>query len=151
MRRVIPFIASNYRRDKIWLRRTKPSKREYQIMVAIDNSRTIMQECGVGPMALQTLCIVCQAMAQLDVGEYAVLAFGSAKPKVLLPLGAGQQHAASFGWEQARPLLTEFTFEEESAESHNRSFADMMQLSSSLFDERRTARARCGRSLRSCC
>ena len=27
---VIPFIASNYRRDKIWLRRTKPSKREYQ-------------------------------------------------------------------------------------------------------------------------
>eukprot|EP00913_Durusdinium_trenchii_P025235 g23690.t1 len=30
MRRVIPFIASNYRRDKIWLRRTKPSKREYQ-------------------------------------------------------------------------------------------------------------------------
>ena len=27
---MIPFIASNYRRDKIWLRRTKPSKREYQ-------------------------------------------------------------------------------------------------------------------------
>lgn len=138
MRRVIPFIASNYRRDKIWLRRTKPSKREYQILVAIDNSRS-MQECGVGPMALQTLCIVCQAMAQLDVGEYAVLAFGSAEPRVLLPLGAGQKHAAAFGWEQARPLLTEFTFEEESAESHNRSFADMMRLGSSLFDERNGA------------
>ena len=43
MRRVIPFIASNFRRDKIWLRRTKPSKREYQILVAIDNSRSMKE------------------------------------------------------------------------------------------------------------
>merc|ERR1719401_1369914 len=122
MRRVIPFIASNYRRDKIWLRRTKPSKREYQVIVAIDNSRS-MSECGVGPMALQTLCVTCQALAQLEVGEYAVLAFGSAQPEVLLPLGSGQPHSAIFGWEQARPLLEEFTFDEESADSHNRSLS----------------------------
>ncbi|CAJ1343342.1 unnamed protein product [Effrenium voratum] len=106
MRRVIPFIASNYRRDKIWLRRTKPSKREYQIVVAIDNSRS-MKEQGVGPMALQTLCVLCQALAQLEVGEYAVLAFGSATPRVLLPLGSGQPHANSFNWSQAGPLLRE--------------------------------------------
>ena len=30
MRKVIPYIASGYRKDKIWLRRTKPSKRQYQ-------------------------------------------------------------------------------------------------------------------------
>ncbi|CAE7306236.1 mdn1 [Symbiodinium natans] len=135
MRRVIPFIASNYRRDKIWLRRTKPSKREYQIVVAIDNSRS-MKECGVGPNALQTLCVLCQALAQLEVGEYAVLAFGSATPRVLLPLGSGQSHANSFSWAQAGPLLREFTFEEESVQSHNRSLADLMRLSSELFDER---------------
>eukprot|EP00439_Symbiodinium_sp_Y106_P079059 s348_g17.t2 len=155
MRRVIPFIASNYRRDKIWLRRTKPSKREYQIVVAIDNSRS-MKECGVGPNALQTLCVLCQALAQLEVGEYAVLAFGSATPRVLLPLGSGQPHANSFDWTQAGPLLREnwtqsllnvcwlpsrvhsvrFTFEEESVQSHNRSLADLMRLSSELFDER---------------
>jgi len=135
MRRVIPFIASNYRRDKIWLRRTKPSKREYQIVVAIDNSRS-MKECQVAPMALQTLCTVCQALAQLEVGEYAVMAFGGAQPQVLLPLGSGQPHTAMFNYEQAAPLLTEFTFEEESVESHNQSFADMMKLSSSMFDER---------------
>eukprot|EP00435_Cladocopium_sp_Y103_P053138 s923_g16.t5 len=135
MRRVIPFIASNYRRDKIWLRRTKPSKREYQIVVAIDNSRS-MKECNVGPIALQTLCVLCQALAQLEVGEYAVLAFGSATPRVLLPLGSGQPHANSFNWTQAGPILREFTFEEESVQSHDRSLADMMRLSSQLFDER---------------
>jgi len=89
-------------------------------------------------MALQTLCVICQSLAQLEVGEYAVLAFGSAKPEVLLPLGTGQSHAAAFGWEQAAPLLAEFTFEEESIESHNRSFADMIELGSTMFDERRS-------------
>jgi len=139
MRRVIPFIASGYRRDKIWLRRTKPSKREYQVLVAIDNSRS-MSECGVGPMALQTLSVLCQALARLEVGEYAVLAFGSSAPRVLLPLGTGQPHTAMFGWEQARPLLSEFVFDEESADSHNRSFADMMQLGSAMFEEQSGSR-----------
>lgn len=32
MRRVIPYIASGFRKDKIWLRRTKPAKRDYQVM-----------------------------------------------------------------------------------------------------------------------
>ena len=34
MRKVIPYIASQFRKDKIWLRRTKPSKRQYQIFRA---------------------------------------------------------------------------------------------------------------------
>jgi len=87
-------------------------------------------------MALQTLSVLCQALAQLEVGEYAVLAFGSSSPRVLLPLGQGEPHTAAFGWEQVRPLLAEFTFDEESAESHNRSFADMMRLASATFDGR---------------
>ncbi|KAG2259254.1 hypothetical protein Bca52824_078548 [Brassica carinata] len=31
MKKVIPYIASHYRKDKIWLRRTKPNKRDYQL------------------------------------------------------------------------------------------------------------------------
>ena len=42
MRKVIPYIASQFRKDKIWLRRTKPHKRQYQIMVAIDDSSSMM-------------------------------------------------------------------------------------------------------------
>ena len=41
LRQVIPYIASQFRKDKIWLRRTKPSKREYQIILAIDNSSSM--------------------------------------------------------------------------------------------------------------
>lgn len=35
MRRVIPYIASGFRKDKIWLRRTKPAKRDYQVRVRV--------------------------------------------------------------------------------------------------------------------
>lgn len=42
MRRVIPYIASQFKKDKIWLRRTRPSKRQYQIIMAVDNSSSMM-------------------------------------------------------------------------------------------------------------
>ena len=41
MRKVIPYIASGFRKDKIWLRRTKPSKRQYQILLAVDDSSSM--------------------------------------------------------------------------------------------------------------
>lgn len=31
MKKVIAFIASHFRRDKIWMRRTHPDKRKYQV------------------------------------------------------------------------------------------------------------------------
>lgn len=34
MRKIIPYLASEYRRDKIWLRRSKPSTRRYQVRPA---------------------------------------------------------------------------------------------------------------------
>lgn len=41
MRKVIPYIASQFRKDKIWLRRTKKSKRQYQIVLAVDDSSSM--------------------------------------------------------------------------------------------------------------
>lgn len=31
MKKIIPYVASEYTKDKIWLRRTRPSQREYQV------------------------------------------------------------------------------------------------------------------------
>ena len=39
MKKIIPFIASDYKKDKIWLRRTKPATRKYQILISIDDSK----------------------------------------------------------------------------------------------------------------
>ena len=43
MKKVISFIASHYRTDKIWLRRTMPSKRDYRILLAIDDSLSMSE------------------------------------------------------------------------------------------------------------
>ena len=52
MRKVIPYIASGFRKDKIWLRRTKPSKREYQVMLCIDDSESMQNTGSILPRIL---------------------------------------------------------------------------------------------------
>jgi midasin len=47
LRKIIPFIASNYRKDRIWLRRTEPSERNYYVMVGLDDTKS-MQYGAVG-------------------------------------------------------------------------------------------------------
>lgn len=41
MKKVIGYVASNFRQDKIWQRRTKPDARRYQVMLAIDETRSM--------------------------------------------------------------------------------------------------------------
>lgn len=75
MRKVIPYIASQFRKDKIWMRRTRPSKRQYQVMVAIDDSES-MADNHAGRLALEAMTTLCKGMTQLEVGEIAVVKFG---------------------------------------------------------------------------
>ncbi|XP_056176640.1 midasin isoform X2 [Syzygium oleosum] len=75
MKKVIPYIASHYRKDKIWLRRTRPDKRDYQVVIAIDDSRS-MSESGCGDVAVEALVTVCRALSQLEMGNLAVASFG---------------------------------------------------------------------------
>jgi len=75
MKAVIPYIASGFRRDKIWLRRTKPAKRDYKIMVAIDDSSS-MKKGGGHEMAITTLCVLASALNQLEAGKVCIARFG---------------------------------------------------------------------------
>ncbi|KAI9830097.1 MAG: hypothetical protein M1826_005090 [Phylliscum demangeonii] len=75
IKRIIPYIASQYKRDKIWMRRTAPTKRNYQIMLAVDDSRS-MAENRAGELAFETLVMVARSMAMLEVGQVCVVAFG---------------------------------------------------------------------------
>ena len=71
MKKIIPFIASNFRKDKIWLRRTQPNARNYQIMVGIDDSLS-MQENDYGFFALKSSIILALALAKAEVGKIAI-------------------------------------------------------------------------------
>ena len=71
MKKIIPYIASNYRKDKIWLRRSDPNKRNFQIMLAIDDSLS-MSEQNVGFLALESLTMMALAMSRLEIGQLAI-------------------------------------------------------------------------------
>ena len=75
MRRIIPYIASDYKKDKIWMRRTKPSKRQYQVMIAMDDSKSMSDSKSV-KLAFDTLALTAKALTQLEVGQIGIVRFG---------------------------------------------------------------------------
>lgn len=103
IKRIIPYIASNYKRDKIWLRRSVPSKREYQIVIALDDSRS-MDESGAGTMALDTVAMVGRALGMLEAGELSVVGFGK---EIKVPVAFGESLSGEKGGELVRELRFE--------------------------------------------
>jgi midasin len=85
MRKIIPYIASEYTKDKIWLRRTKPSRREYQVLLSLDDSRSMAESHSVN-LAYQTLALVSQALNKLEVGQISIARFGESVD-ILHPFG----------------------------------------------------------------
>jgi len=146
MRRVIPYIASQFRKDKIWLRRTKPSKREYQVVLALDNSRSMKSS---GRLALSALVMLCNALSKLEVGQVGVLSFGE-NVEILNRLdqpftdscGAGMVSAFSFSQEKTAieegliRVVEEFQRGRESPRNRGTHGIDFRQLAFFISDGR---------------
>uniref|UniRef100_A0A1I8PDS0 Midasin n=1 Tax=Stomoxys calcitrans TaxID=35570 RepID=A0A1I8PDS0_STOCA len=82
MKKIIPYIASQFRKDKIWLRRTKPAQRDYKITIAIDDSKS-MHHNNSKTLTLEAISLVSQALALLESGRLSVVSFGE-QPQILL-------------------------------------------------------------------
>eukprot|EP00742_Colponemidia_sp_Colp-10_P011380 GILJ01012633.1.p1 GENE.GILJ01012633.1~~GILJ01012633.1.p1 ORF type:complete len:759 (-),score=234.04 GILJ01012633.1:49-2112(-) len=126
MKKVIPYIASNFRKDKIWMRRTKPSKRQYQVMVAIDDSRS-MFENKVGPIALEALTTICQGMTKLEVGQLAIASFGEKFQVVHAFDQPFTEAAGSY-------VISQFAFDQQSDVSHNKGLAIFLESAIQYLD-----------------
>ncbi|CAB0035735.1 unnamed protein product [Trichogramma brassicae] len=75
MPKMMQFIASQFLKDKIWLRRTKPSKRNYQIALAIDDSSSMESNLSKD-IAFESLFLIGKALSYLEAGELCVLSYG---------------------------------------------------------------------------
>ena len=76
IKRIIPYIASSYKRDKIWMRRSIPTKRTYQILLCVDDSKS-MGESSSGTLAMESLVMVSRSLTMLEAGQVGVVGFGS--------------------------------------------------------------------------
>lgn len=82
LKKIIPYIASQFRKDKIWLRRTKPAQRDYKITIAIDDSKS-MHHNNSKNLTLQAISLVSQALQLLESGRLSIMSFGEA-PQIVL-------------------------------------------------------------------
>ena len=111
MKKIIPYIASEYTKDKIWLRRTKPSQREYQVLIALDDSRSMAESHSIH-LAYQTLALVSRALARLEVGEIGIAKFG----KSVEMLHGFDNESGPFNDQAGVKLLNAFRFDQKATD-----------------------------------
>lgn len=144
MKKIIPYIASDFKKDKIWLRRTKPSKRQYQVMISVDDSKS-MSDPHTIQLTFEALALVCKSLTQLEVGQVSVAKFGNGVDIIhpfSTPLtsesGANILEKFSFAQEQTNivNLLKEtlIAFQHARQTQTNSSSSDLWQLQIILSD-----------------
>jgi midasin len=124
IKKIIPYIASSYKRDKIWMRRAIPSKRSYQIMLAIDDSES-MTERQSKDLAFDTLALVAKGMSMLEVGEVCVVGFGE-------EINVAHEFGLPYTSEAGAEILRQFTFTQSKTDVRK-----LLQESIRLFREAR--------------
>ncbi|KAI0631943.1 midasin [Trametes polyzona] len=129
MKKIIPYIASEFTKDKIWLRRTRPSTREYQVLVALDDSRSMAESHSVH-LAFQTLALVARALGRLEVGDVALARFGEAVD-VLHPFDAGP-----FTDQAGARVMRAFRFDQKATQ-----VLSLLETSLTLLEQARERRA----------
>ena len=126
MKKVISFIASHYRNDKIWLRRTLPSKRDYKILIAIDDSMS-MRESNQGFFSLEAMIALTEALNRLEVGKVAV---GRIRDRMDLV----QSFDDTYTSEKAGFIVSQFRFEHQAPTSADYAMANFVSDANKLLD-----------------
>jgi midasin len=81
MKKIISYISSNYRKDKIWLKRKKPNQRNYQIFLLVDNSKSMK---FLSKKTMEIISLLLQTFSKLEIGSLSIGTFGE-KLKILFP------------------------------------------------------------------
>lgn len=132
MKKIVPYIASQFRKDKIWLRRTKPAQRDYKITIAVDDSKS-MDHNNSKSLTLEAIALVSQALTLLESGKLCVMSFGE-KPKILLKYNeqfSGANMVTQLNFEQNQSRIAELlnfsrTMNQEDAASDNGVFEHLL-------------------------
>jgi len=130
MKKVISFIASHYRNDKIWLRRTMPSKRDYKILIAIDDSLS-MKEQNLGFFSLEAMVTLIEALNRLEVGKIAVA-------RIRDRMELLQSFEDSYSNERSAFIVSQYEFEHSGKNSHDFAMANFVRDANKLLDFQNT-------------
>ena len=111
MRRVVTYVASQFRKDKIWLRRTQPNKRTYQVLLCLDDSQSVLLG-NAAPLMREATATLCLALQRLQIGQIGLLKFGQ-DVDLLHPF------STPFTDEAASVIMPQLTFEQNTTNMEN--------------------------------
>ncbi|OAF71458.1 hypothetical protein A3Q56_00777 [Intoshia linei] len=138
MKRVIEFIASDFRRDKMWLRRLEPGKRDYKILLAIDDSASMLTNNNY-EISLKSAAMLAKAMNLAEIGEFSLAKFGQ-QFEIVHPFSKyfmssdGEKVIKSFQFKQANTHIENLLNGAlEYFDSHNQKFFQQNKLSNLLI------------------
>lgn len=150
MKKIIPYIASQFRKDKIWLRRTKPAQRDYKITIAIDDSKSMCHN-NSKDLTLEAISLIYQALFLLESGKLSIISFGET-PNLILNYSDpfdGPKLVKSLNFSQNKTNTAELlnfvrvmNVEECSSNSGNKYFENLLLILSdgqNIFGEGRSA------------
>jgi len=130
MKKVISFIASHYRNDKIWLRRTLPSKRDYKILVAIDDTAS-MKEQNLGFFSLEAMVTLVEALNRLEAGKVAVA-------RIRDRMELLQSFEDSYSNERTAFITSQYSFEHSGRLTQSSAMANFVRDANKLLDFQNT-------------
>ncbi|GMR53597.1 hypothetical protein PMAYCL1PPCAC_23792, partial [Pristionchus mayeri] len=122
MKRIIPYIASQYRKNRIWMRRTKKAERNYQVLIAVDDSAS-MAENGMESLTCAS-CVIEEALRRVNAGQLSIITFGETIEQ-LIPFS----HASSTQ-STGECLLSSLSFDQSSTD-----LCGMLKKASDLLEE----------------
>ena len=119
LKKIISFIASNYRNDKIWLRRSLPSERNYMITIAIDDSYS-MRESNKNFFAIETLVIFANSFKRAGLNKFNIC---SIRDNLNL---LHSMNDDVFSKEKGAFILNKFKFDYKDSKSHDYSMRNFI-------------------------
>ena len=125
MKRIISYIASNYRKDKIWMRRAEPNQKDYRILLALDNSAS-MKEKNVGQLALFSFSMLAEAIVKSQVGDLFISSIDS-------QMNMLYKDRKEWNWNIAADIFAQFDFDYKSDLSGDLSMANFVKQSNEFF------------------
>ncbi|KAL8696316.1 MAG: hypothetical protein Q9201_007721, partial [Fulgogasparrea decipioides] len=91
----------------IWMRRSVPQKRSYQILLAVDDSKSMAEKgSGTEALAFETLAMVAKSLTMLEAGELCIVSFGE-------NVAVAHAFGEPFSVEAGVKVFQHFTFQQE--------------------------------------
>lgn len=125
LKKLLPYIASDYKKDKIWLRRVEPEEPTYRILLAIDDSASMTHK-NVGKAALESLFVLADALVEAKAGEVFISPIGASFKAI-------QCNSRNWNNKKHDEIMSSFTFAYDSPNSADYSMPKFISEASDFF------------------